>query len=156
LVPTADSWTGSDAPTVNHGSETSAYVDGSPVKATYLSYDVTGVSGTVTSAVLRVTTAPSSSSGSPDRQNVHQVMDTSWTEQGLTWNNQPAVVPATLGSLAATKGSSTTYDIALTPDAIANAEGGQLSLAIDSTGGDAFYIATRETATPPQLVITTG
>jgi len=59
-------------------------------------------------------------------------------------------------SSGAEHGSSTTYDIALTPDAIANAEGGQLSLAIDSTGGDAFYIATRETATPPQLVITTG
>jgi hypothetical protein len=156
LVPAADSWTGSDAPTVNHGSEVSAYVDGSPVKTTYLRYDLSGVSGTVTSAVLRVTTAPSSASGSPDRQDVHRVMDNSWTEQGLTWNNQPTVDPAGVGSVAGTNGSGTSYDIVLTPSAIASAVGGQLSLAIDSKGGDAFYITTRETATPPRLVLTTS
>jgi hypothetical protein len=97
----------------------------------------------------------SSASGSPDRQNVHLVSDSSWTEQGLTWNNQPAVDPASLGSVVETK-ASTSYDIALTPGAVASAVAGQLSLAIDSTGGDAFYITTRETATPPRLVITTA
>jgi hypothetical protein len=155
-VPVADSWTGSDAPTLNHGSETSAYVDGSPLKVTYLSYDLSGVSGTVSSAVLRVTTAPSSASGSPDRQDVHRVLDTSWTEQGLTWDNEPPVESGVLGSVAATTGAGTTYDIALTPADVASAVGGRLSLAISSTGGDAFYIATRETATPPRLILTTG
>jgi hypothetical protein len=72
----------------------------------------------------------------------------------LTWNNQPAIDPVALGSVAGTTGS-TSYDIALTPGGIASAVGGQLSLAIDSTGGDAFYITTRETATPPRLVVTT-
>ena len=132
------------------------YVDGSPLKATYLRYDLSGVSGTVSSAVLRVTTSPSSSSGSPDRQDVHRVADDSWTEQGLTWNNRPAVDPAVLGSVAQTNGSSTGYDIALAPGAISSAVGGQLTLAIDSKGGDAFYITSRETAIPPQLVLTTG
>jgi hypothetical protein len=153
-VPASDSWTGSDAPTVNHGSEASAYVDGSPAKTTYLKYDLSGVSGTVTSAVLRVTTVASSASGSPDHQSVHRVADSSWTEQGLTWNNQPAIDPVALGSVAGTTGS-TSYDIALTPSGIASAIGGRLSLAIDSTGGDAFYITTRETSTPPRLVVTT-
>jgi hypothetical protein len=125
------------------------------VKTSYLSYDLSAVSGTITSAVLRVTTAPATASGSPDRQVVHRVADTSWTEQGLTWNNQPPVDPTALGSVSGTSGN-TSYDIALTPGALASAVGGRLSLAIDSTGGDAFYIATRETATPPRLLLTTG
>ena len=87
---------------------------------------------------------------------VHGMASSTWTETGLTWNNRPAVDPAVIGSVAQTNGSSTSYDIALTPGTISSAVGGQLTLAIDSTGGDAFYITTRETAIPPQLVLTTG
>lgn len=155
LMPVADSWVGSDAPTVNHGSEAALYVDASPSKLTYLSYDLSGVTGNITSATLRVTTTPGTSSGSPDRQVVHTVSDTTWTESGLTYNNRPPPATTELGSVSSTA-SNSTYDISLTTAAIGSAAGGRLSLAIDSTGGDAFYVSSRETATPPRLILTTG
>jgi hypothetical protein len=154
-MPRADAWVGSDAPTVNHGSEAALYVDGSPSKLTYLSYDLSGVTGDVTSATLRVTTTTGTSSGSPDRQVVHTVSDTTWSESGLTYDNRPSASTAELGSVSSTA-SNSSYDISLTTAAIAAAVGGRLSLAIDSTGGDAFYITSRETATPPRLILTTN
>jgi hypothetical protein len=155
LVPVADSWVGSDAPTVNHGSETALYVDGSPAKLTYLRYDLSAVAGNITAATLRVTTTTGSASGSPDRQVVHRVSDTTWTEAGLTYNNRPPPATAELGSVSSTT-SNSTYDISLTPAGLAAVAGGRLSLAVDSTGGDAFYVTSRETATPPRLILTTN
>jgi 3-phytase len=105
---------------------------------------------------LRITTTSGSTSGSPDTQVVHPVSDSSWTESGLTYNTRPAVGAANLGNLS-NSASNTTYSITLNASQLQSLIGGQLTLALDSTGGagDAFYINSREAATnPPQLVLT--
>jgi hypothetical protein len=153
----ADSFVQSDAPTAGHGSDTALYVDGSPTKITYLKFDTSALAGrTLTGATLKVTTTSNSSSGSPDTQVVHPVADSSWTESGLTYNTRPAVGAANLGSVANTN-SNTTYSISLDAGQLQSLIGGQLTLALDSTGGagDAFYVNSREaTANPPQLALT--
>src|SRR5688500_17531331 len=50
----ADAHVQSDAPTSNYGSATRLNVDGSPSAQTALRFSVSGISGTVTSAKLRV------------------------------------------------------------------------------------------------------
>jgi hypothetical protein len=153
--PVADSWVGSDLPTATHGGDKALYSDTSPTKVTYLKYDLSPLAGrTVVSASLQVTTTSSAYSGSPDTQRVHPVADSSWTEGALNYANRPAPGTDVLGSLAGSSGA-TTYNIPLRSDAIQAGAGSLLSLAIDSSGGDAFYIGSRESAAPPRLVVTT-
>jgi len=159
LTANADSFVQSDVPTATHGSDTALYVDSSPTKLTYLKFDTSALAGTtLTGATLKITTTSASSSGSPDTQVVHSVADSSWTEAGLTYSSRPVVNPASLGSVSGTT-ANTTYSIALTASQLQALLGGQLSLAVDSTGGtgDAFYVNSREAAAdPPQLVLTLG
>ena len=56
-----------------------------------------------------------------------------------------------LGSVTNTSGGGTTYAIPLDITAVQAAVGQQLSLAIDSSGGDAFYIGSRESTASDRL-----
>ena len=104
-------------------------------------------------AALSFTTTTGTSSGSPDTTSVRSVADSSWTESGLNFNNRPAV-GAALGSVSGTA-SDTTYTVPLAPSSVQGSVGQQLSLALDSPGGDAFYINSREsTGAPAKLVLT--
>jgi hypothetical protein len=154
LVPVADSWVGSDAASATHGAETTLYTDGSPTKVSYLKYDLSGLAGrTVLDAQLQITTTSSSWSGSPDAQRVRPVSDSTWTEADLSYSNRPALGTELLGSVTATAGG-TTYSVALDRAALQQRLGGMTSLALENAGGDAFYIGSRESATPPRLVLT--
>jgi hypothetical protein len=156
IVANADSFVQSDLPTTGHGADTALYVDSSPTKITYLKFDTSSLAGsTLTGATLKITTTSNSSSGSPDTQVVHPVTDSTWTEAGLTFNTRPTVGAASLGSVSNTT-SNTTYSINLNPSQLQSLIGGQLTLALDSTGGagDAFYVNSREAAANrPQLVL---
>jgi hypothetical protein len=158
VTANADSFVQSDVPTAGHGSDTLLYVDSSPTKITYLKFDTSALAGQpLTGATLKVTTTSGSTSGSPDTQVVHPVSDSSWTESGLTYNTRPAVDAANLGSVSNTA-SNTTYSITLNASQLQSLIGGQLTLALDSTGGtgDAFYVNSREASVNrPQLVLTT-
>jgi hypothetical protein len=157
VTANADSFVQSDVPTAGHGLDPSLYVDSSPSKITYLKFDTSALAGkTLAAATLRITTTSSASSGSPDTQVVHPVSDSSWTESGLTYSTRPAVGAANLGSVSNTA-SNTTYSITLNASQLQSLVGGQLTLALDATGGtgDAFYVNSREaTANRPQLVLT--
>ncbi len=156
LAPVADSWVGSDAPGATHGSDTSLYTDGSPEKVSYLKFDLSALAGrSVSGADLEVTTASSSWSGSPDTQRVHAVADSGWSEAGLSFSNAPPFGGAVLGSVTNTSGGGTTYSISLDVGAVQAGVGQMLSLAVDSSGGNAFYIGSRESATPPRLIVRT-
>jgi hypothetical protein len=91
-------------------------------------------------------------SGSPGPDLVRVVSDSTWTEAGLTFNNRPAV-GGQIGQLGATT-SNTVFNVPLATAPIAAAAGGLLTLAIDPVSSDAFYINSRETPTPAQLVVT--
>ena len=84
----------SDVPTANFGSATTLNnISGTPEARAYLKFNVSGVSGTITKATLRVFTQSSSGSG----YELHAVADNNWTESGLTYANRP-VVGALIGS----------------------------------------------------------
>lgn len=144
--PAADSYVDSSNPTVNYGTSMQIRTDGSPVVNSYLRFNVQGLTGTVTGATLRIY----ANSGLASGYDLPGVADNSWTETGLTWNNAPAI-GATLGSSGAiTAGTWTVVDV--TAYVTAN---GTYSFAITDPSITALSLASRESANPPQLVITT-
>jgi hypothetical protein len=157
LTPVADTWVGSDATSTTHGSETALYsVTGTPTKVTYLKFDLTGVTGTLTSAGLTVTTTTGTSSGSPSAQDVYSVADTSWAEAAMTYATAPPL-GAKLVSIPGGSAPNTAYTVTLPGSALQPAVGGQLTLAIKGAAADAFYVNSKEAATGrPQLALTTG
>ena len=57
LVPAADAYTDASQSGVNFGKSTSLRVDGSPIVQSYLTFDLTGVTGSVTRATLPLSSA---------------------------------------------------------------------------------------------------
>ncbi|HSW89367.1 MAG TPA: DNRLRE domain-containing protein [Patescibacteria group bacterium] len=152
LNAVADSYVDSSNPTVNYGTATALYVDGSPFKITYLKFDLGSLARkTITQASLKVMTTNGSASGSPDTQVVKLVSDASWLETLLNYSNRPALTNV-LGSVGNTT-FNTLYSINLDIVPIQPYVGSLFSVATDSTGGDAMYFNSKETTSPPQLVI---
>jgi hypothetical protein len=79
--------------------------------------------------------------------------NTTWSETGVTWNNQPAIDGATLDTLGSVARNAW-YEVDVTAHVRAN---GTFSFGVTSTSTDGADYDSRETgATAPQLVITTG
>ena len=95
FTPAADSYVDSSSPSTNHGTETQIRVDGSPTVNSYLRFNVTGVSGAVTSATLRIYANSAQSTGFA----VHAVSGTTWGETTINYSNAPALHPTVIGFL---------------------------------------------------------
>lgn len=150
FIATADTTVRSTQPTANYGRADRITVDASPHRRLYVRFKVTGLSGAVTRAVLRVHTV-TYNAGSPSGGTLRRVPSSSWSETGMTWNNRPAFGPVT-GSLGAVK-RDTWYDIDVTEAVLGD---GTYSFTAASTSTDAAYYDSRESGHGPRLVITTG
>jgi hypothetical protein len=148
VTPAADTYVGADAPSTPHGSSTHVLVDGSPQRQSFLRFVVSGTNGRpVTDVRLRLYQLDQSSTGG----RVFSISSTTWPES-MTWSTKPAIdgpLRATFGAVA--KGA--WYEVGLGPVVAGD---GVVSLAMDSTSSDGSDWATRETATPPQLVVQLG
>ena len=149
LQPAADAYVQSGSPTKNYGTQTTLRIrgGGSPFYKSYVTFDLTGVSGTVTSAKLRLFTTDASPYGGQ----VYPVPAASWTESGITYNNAPALANP-LGLLGATT-ANTWAQLDVTSAVHA---GDKVSFGIDSTSTNSAYYSSKEGTNPPQLVVTTG
>jgi fibronectin type 3 domain-containing protein len=148
--PEADSYVDNVTPTANFGAGATLKVDTSPsLRNAYLRFTVSGVTGTVQSARLRVFSVDPTSNGP-------QVFATSnaWTETGITWNNQPG----STGTASDDKGAisiNTFVEFDVTP--LVAAGNGSYSLVLIPQSSDGFDMASREATTAanrPQLVLT--
>ena len=88
LGAAADASINSASPSINYGATSPLHVDGSPVVATYLRFNLAG--NTASAAVLSIYPTSNQSTGF----DVHQLSDDTWVESALTWNNHPAWDPA--------------------------------------------------------------
>ncbi|MBB5870333.1 hypothetical protein F4553_003712 [Allocatelliglobosispora scoriae] len=151
FTPVADTYVQSDTATTNYGTSAQIVVDNSPVRRSFLRFTVTGVTGTVTSAKLRLRTI-SGNDGSVAGGTFRAVASNTWTETGTNWNNQPAL-GATLGTLGSVT-KDAWYEVTVTSYVTGN---GTFSFGATSSNSDGAYYDTRESgADAPQLVITTG
>ena len=110
----------------------------------YLQFDVSGLTGTVTRAVLRLYVLDGTGSTS-----WHAVAST-WSESSLTWANAPAI-----SATPVVDAGNDAKDAWIEVDVTAAVSGnGTISFAGQPTTGDVVY-SSKEGVHPPQLVVTT-
>jgi parallel beta-helix repeat protein len=141
--PIADSYTDSSTPTTNFGSKTYVKADGSPQLRSYLKFDVQG-RGSETTAALRFQVLSNHNLG----LEIRSVSDTGWDERAINHNNAPAVGSVLRTTGAVTAGEWVTVDVssAVTGD-------GLVSLALTTPSGTSVKVASRESSSPPQLLV---
>ncbi len=153
LPPIADAFVDSANPARNYGALTTLRVDASaPVQRSFLRFDLSGVTGTVTSATLRVW----AETGQVTGYDVYGVANTTWIEsgtQGITWNNAPA-----LGGLIGSSGKATANTWASVDVTPFVSTGHSVSFALTTTNSTALRMSSKETTTgnAPQLVVQTA
>lgn len=123
------------------------WVDGDPATAyeSYLRFTVSGVTGTVQSAVLRLYAV----SGTVDGPAVYGA-ENGWTEAGITWNTRPATITGALDDEGAIS-SDTWIEYNVTTFITGD---GAYSFALKSVDPDGVSFSSREGSQPAELVIT--
>lgn len=111
----------------------------------YLTFNVTGVSGTVTSATLRVYATSAQSTG----YDAYSVADTSWGETTINNSNAPPFGATKLGSSGQVVANTWT-SVNVTSAVTGN---GLVSFGLSTTNSTALAMSSRTGANPPQLVV---
>jgi Ca2+-binding RTX toxin-like protein len=156
FVPVADAFTRQSQPARNFGTVTTLNARGINAngsgenKRAYLKFNVTGLGGSVATATLRLfVTDPS-----VDLHRVRRVNHSNWTETGITWDNAPGATLANATPVGTFTPNRLGYiDIPIqftTP--ISN---GLISFDVRDPNADESIYGSRESANPPQLIITT-
>jgi len=147
FLPVADARVNEASPTKNAGADPVLRVrqEAGGSYHTYLRFDLSALSGTVTSARLRLF----STDGSDVAGRVFATSG-SWTESTVTWSNKPAPSGALLASLG-TVATDAWAEFDLTS---ALSGPGVLNLVLQSSSSNSCYFSSREGANPPELVVT--
>jgi hypothetical protein len=146
LEPVADAMVTTAQPTANFGTSPMLAADTDPFEASYLRFDVQGLSGPATSARIRLWVTE----GTSDGPKLHRVADTTWSEASITYNDQPDL-GAVLGDVGpAPTGVWIEYDV--TSQVTRN---GLVSFALQPDSTDGIDLVSREGASGrrPQLII---
>jgi len=148
VVPTADAYVDSASASANFGA--SSILSVNSARTTYLRFTVNGI-GTrqVVRAALRLQVDGSSAAASPAGGTVHTISNGTWGERTITAKNRPPVDGPAFGSVGAVKpGQVVEFDLtgAVTGD-------GTYDLALVSPSADNANYRSRETLTPPKLVL---
>lgn len=149
FLAVADTYVNDSRTTKNYGSSLVVISDGGPqVKEALLRFDVTGVGGTVQSAVLRIY----ATNGTGNGPEVFSA-DNGWDELTVTWATKP------------TRGGASIFDAGAIPaggwyefDVTSLVTGdGAVTFNLVSVSTDAVKFQSREVAgSEPQLIVTTG
>jgi PKD repeat protein len=147
FTPTDDSFVRSNLPNELNGSLNNLRSFKSLAETdSYLKFTVTGLTGSVVSAKLRLYVIDAS----PNAGTLYPVADTSWSEGTLTWANKPPASATPIGPAGPAKlGTWVEIDLGstITGD-------GTYSLALVGTYPDAAWFSSKEGANRPQLVLT--
>ncbi len=157
FAPQHDAYINSSSPASNNGTAKTLQgkTSASEILQAYLKFEVTGVSGSLYSAKLRLYVSDASPDGGAvySVSNTYQSSMTAWIESGLNWNNAPAIGGTALSSMGAVS-----LDQWVEFDVKAAIVGnGTYSFGLESNNSDKVYYRSKEngTATMPQLVIMT-
>jgi len=151
FTPPHDAWVRSSSPSSNFGSRSDLLVkSSSQTIRSYLKFVVSGVSGTIQAARLRLRVVDAGSDGgfAYSVSNNFAGSSTPWTESGLTWNNAPA-----LGALHGWTGrpaAGTWVEVDVTSAITGN---GTFSFAVSGGSRDQVGYSSSEGADPPQLLV---
>ena len=149
FLPTDDSFVRSSVPNENNGNLDSLRTfKGSAQTNSFLKFTVSGVSGTVTSAKLRLYVVKES----PNAGNLYPVADTTWSEGTITWTTAPPI-----GSTRIAPGGAAPLGTWIEIN-LGSAIGGDgtYSFALVGASSTAAWFSSSEGANSPQLVLTQG
>ena len=145
FTPSADAYVSSAYPTKSYGTSSTVQVDADPTKQSFLRFSVTGVNGRAVEGVrLRMRQVDASAAGG----RVHAMSSTSWSES-VTWATRPTIDGPHLASFGSVSAGNW-YEVPLGKVVTGD---GVISLAMDSPSGDGADWSSRETSTPPQLLV---
>ena len=145
FTPVADARVQEANGATNYGTSTAVGTDAGPAVETYLRFDVSGLSGAVQSARLRLY----ATNGSADGPHVRKTSN-GWAETTLNWSNRPApTAPATDDRGVVTSSTYTEWDVTPTVNG-----DGTVSVVLAQPGTDgADFISREGAANKPQLVV---
>ena len=151
LTPAADAQVKSTSATTNYGSLPSFRTRKDPGTAdtyqSYLTFNVSGVTGTVNTVKLRLF----ASDESPNVQTVNSVDPTAWAENTLNWNNKPPL--GTVRGSGAVPTLNAYNEITLDPAMITGNV--PVSIGLTSANSNSAIFNSKESGSNlPQLVIT--
>lgn len=132
----------------NFGTNTKLVIDGSDdTRNAYLRFTVGSLRGRVRTATLRVYV---DTNGTKDGPKLYRAANDTWGENTITWKNQPGTTGPVLGDLGAIGTLQwVQYDVTATVNA-----SGTYSFVFVGDGTDSVSFLSRESSTPPQLVLT--
>jgi hypothetical protein len=150
VAPEADARVMQGSPNSNFGGGPVLGADKSPVVETFIRFNVSGVSGTVTRARLRLfVTNATGNAPAVYRADPNAV----WSETGITWNNKPARVGGVVANLGGIKANRyVEYNVTTT---VSGNGTYTFNLKAESTDG-ADFISKDASGNRPQLVIETS
>ncbi len=137
--PAADSYVDTSQTGTNFGKSTQIRIDGSPSVNGYLTFNVTGITGTVTSAALRLFANSAQSTGFT----AYSVPNTTWGETTITASNAPPFATALGSSGKLTAGTWAAADVTA-----AITGNGTFSFGIATTNATAVSFSSREGVEP--------
>ncbi len=142
----ADTYVNASNPVANYGLATSLRMDSSPDVHSYLKFNVTGLAGNpIIGARLQVFSNSSSSLG----LNAKEVLDTSWGEYSISYDNAPALLGVISSSGAISSGTWVELDVS----SYISSEG-IYSIGLDTDSTTALSLASRESGlNSPRLLI---
>jgi hypothetical protein len=147
VLAAADGFVDASNPTRNYGSRNDLRVDASPNQSTYVRFELGAYGAGATGLALRVNAGSTLAAGFE----VHAT-DGGWVESTLTAQTAPAV-----GALLASSGpvqSGSWVEVPIPAAAVAS--DGSVNLVLTALSSTALRLNSRETATPPELVASTG
>jgi len=158
ITSTADSYVQQGAPTTNSGTATTMLVqpNSAAVRRSLVNFDLplTPSGCSVTAASLKLWV---SATGGSRTMNAYQ-SGGSWTETGVTWNNQPATTGSAVGVTSTGANSWTTWTVTSIVQAqyAGTNNGFIVQDSNEGSGTTSQTYHTRENTNDPQLVITYG
>ena len=147
FTPTADAKVTATYPTSNYGTQTRVVVDANPSTASLVRFNVSGISGSVTSARVRFFVSDPSGDG----PSLYRTTN-AWSESSVTWNTKPAATGSAFGNIG-TAASGTWIEYNVTAAVTAN---GSYDFLLSGGSGDGSTYHSREASEKPQLIISTG
>ncbi len=153
--PIEDSRVKSSSPDGNYGGDGELRLrKGSPNYDSYLKFQVSGLSGAVSIATLRLYVTDGGSDGGEvySVSNSYRGSNSSWDEDVLTWNNRPVIDGAPLSTVGEVAVDSwVEFDVT---SAVTGT--GTFSFGLLNNNSNSIKYFSKEGANPPELIVTSG
>lgn len=151
FVASADAYVNQASPTTNSGTsaELRAKLATGQSTESYLTFNVTGLSGPVVQAILQLTTANYAGADTASAPDI-RIVTSAWSESTVTWNTKP-----TYSGVLAAGGGAWAYNTMRSYDVTAAVSGnGAFSLAMTGNVSDQVNVNSREQSSgKPTLVV---